>query len=236
MATQERNQSLDAGISTVTEPVTDSEALANGPPLVGASEQTTMPVPPGFDASADGHSKHTTPLQDDVELVPEITFLLSSRHLSLASRYFNTQFNSPWREAITLGPDGRYQLDASDWDVDALLLLMQIIHAKTKDIPRRIDLETLAKIAVMIDYYECHDAIAFFSNMWVEALEKQLPSECNRELVLWLSISVILRQDTVFKAVTKTAVQKSKGPVPTLELPIPPSLIGKRLLCHNFRC
>ncbi|KAK1992543.1 hypothetical protein LX36DRAFT_694203 [Colletotrichum falcatum] len=154
----------------------------------------------------------------------EIIFLLSSQHLSLASHYVKAQLNDTWSKP-TLGSDGRYQLDASDWDVNALLLLMRIFHRKTKGIPRRIDLEALTKMAVIIDYYKCHEAIAFFSDIWIEALQNQLPSECNRELVLWLSISYILQQETMFKAVTKVAIQKSKGPIPTLKLPIPQSLI-----------
>ncbi|WQF77009.1 Putative SKP1/BTB/POZ domain superfamily protein [Colletotrichum destructivum] len=227
---QESSQSLDHGISLATEHATehatDSEALAVGPPSVDDSEQVTMPVPLKFCTSTDGESpNHKTPLQDDVVLEPEVSFLVSSRHLSLASDYFKTQLSSRWRKATTIRLDGRCQFDASDWDVDALLLLLRIIHGRTKEIPRRVDLETLAKVAVLIDYYKCHDAIAFFSDMWVEALKPQLPSECNRELVLWLSISIILQQDTVFQAVTKTAVQKSKGPIPTLELPIPPRLV-----------
>ncbi|KAK2030301.1 hypothetical protein LX32DRAFT_615728 [Colletotrichum zoysiae] len=151
----------------------------------------------------------------------EIKFLLSSRHLILASRYYDKKVNGTWEEATPHPADGRYHLEASDWDPAALLILMNVIHGRTRSVPRRVDCEMLAKIAVLVDYYDCLEAVEVFSSMWIDALNDQLPSECSRELVLWLLIAHVFHQDDVFAKITKTAVLGGQGPMPTLELPIP---------------
>lgn len=39
-----------------------------------------------------------------------------------------------------------------DWDADALLILMHIMHGQTRRVPRSVSLELLAKIAVLPDH------------------------------------------------------------------------------------
>jgi len=157
----------------------------------------------------------------DVHQESEIEFLLSSRHLILASHYFDKKLNGTWKEATPDPTDGRYHLETSDWDPDALLILMNIIHGRTRSVPRRVDCEMLAKIAVLVDYYNCHEVVEVFSSMWTDALKNQLPSECTRDLVLWLLIAHVFRLDDVFANITKTAVLEGQGPMPTMDLPMP---------------
>ncbi|EFQ26812.1 hypothetical protein CGRA01v4_08918 [Colletotrichum graminicola] len=155
----------------------------------------------------------------------ETKLLLSSRHLILASHYFDKKLNGTWKEATPHPTDGRYHLEASDWDSDALLILMNVIHGRTRSVPRHVDCEMLAKIAVLVDYYKCHEVVEVYSSIWIDALKNQLPSECTRDLVLWLLIAYVFRVDDVFASITKTAVLKGQGPMPTMDLPIPPTVI-----------
>uniref|UniRef100_L2GB48 Uncharacterized protein n=1 Tax=Colletotrichum fructicola (strain Nara gc5) TaxID=1213859 RepID=L2GB48_COLFN len=134
--------------------------------------------------------------------------------------YFKKALSELWAKTLVHSEDGRRHLQAADWDADALLILMHIFHARTQNIPRSVDLEQLAKIAVLVDYYDCHDTVEFFATLWIHSLQEQLSLQCNRELILWLLVSVVFRRDDLFQAVTKIAVTKSKGPLPTLELPV----------------
>ncbi|KAK1986716.1 hypothetical protein LZ30DRAFT_581472 [Colletotrichum cereale] len=161
----------------------------------------------------------------NIEQEPEVKFILSSRHLILASRYFNAKLNGTWKEATPHAFDNRHHMEASDWDPDALLILMHAIHGRTRSVPRRIDCEMLAKIAVLVDYYDCHEVVEVFSSMWIDALKDQIPSECNRDLLLWLCIAHVFKQDDAFAKITKTAILEGKGPMPTVDLPIPPIVI-----------
>ncbi|KAL0941934.1 uncharacterized protein CTRU02_204697 [Colletotrichum truncatum] len=155
-------------------------------------------------------------------------FVLSSKHLILASGYFRAKLSGPWKEASTRGVDGRYHVEASDWDDQALLLVMRVLHGKNSKIPRRISLELLAKIAVLVDYYDCFEATEIISSIWIDALRNEIPSELNRELVLWLLISKVFHQSEIILQVTKTAIGRSLGLMPALGLPIPSETLDKK--------
>lgn len=157
-----------------------------------------------------------------------VRFLLSSRHLSLASRYFKAELNGPWTEATADINDGLRHVEASDWDDQALLLLMRVLHGLNREVPHTITLEMLAKIAVLVDYYDCHEAVQLAVHMWIGALQDCLPLECNRDLILWLSVSIIFRQPEIFRKITKLAIRESREPLPALDLPISQTVIGKR--------
>lgn len=166
-------------------------------------------------------------LTTDTDEEPEIKFLVSSRHLILASGYFKAKFTGPWKEASVDPTDGLYHLEASDWDPDALLILMQVIHGRTRLVPRQVNLDMLARITVVVDYYDCHEVIEVFSSIWIDDLNKGLPTEYGRSLILWLLISLVFHKDEIFSTITKTTILKSTTPVPTLGLPISSTVIGE---------
>ncbi|KAK6206184.1 hypothetical protein QIS74_13603 [Colletotrichum tabaci] len=151
----------------------------------------------------------------------EIKYLVSSRHLTLASTKFEAEFKGPWMEGSVKNIDGCYPIDASEWDPDALLILMRVIHGQTRSIPRQVGLEMLAKIAVLVDDYNSSEVVEVFANIWIDALKDKLSTQYGRDDVLWLLISYVFQQEDIFLQMTKIAVTQSTGPVPTLELPIP---------------
>jgi hypothetical protein len=159
----------------------------------------------------------------------EVQMRVSSRHLILASPYFKAALDGPWREAASVSADCCRYIYADDWDPQAFLILMHIIHGRNRQVPRLVSLELLAKIAVLVDYYECHEAVEVFAALWLREMksESQLPTQVSRELVLWLCISWVFGDVDVFTSVTSTALQQSRGPLATLGLPIPERIIGK---------
>ncbi|GJC82996.1 hypothetical protein ColLi_05834 [Colletotrichum liriopes] len=211
--------------SLVVWPSSPIQEPASEPPEDIVSPDIPAPERPCIQSGAgeDSPSVQNANIDDEAE----IKFLLSSRHLVLASRYFNAKLNGTWKEATPHPVDRRYHLEASDWDPDALLILMQVIHGRMRSVPRRIDFEMLAKIAVLVDYYDCHEVIEVFSSIWIDSLKGQLPSGCNRDLVLWLLISHVFQQDDIFSRITQTAVLEGQGPLPTMDLPIPSIIIGE---------
>ncbi|KXH69386.1 hypothetical protein CSAL01_07731 [Colletotrichum salicis] len=213
LAEDELSRSLNAA---------DSPVVNNGSEHPQTPDAETHPPMSSYDQ---------TQVQSPVSTVSCVEFIVSSRHLTLSSHYFRAQLCGPWAEALVYSQDGRRHIRAHGWDADALLLLMQIFHAKTRDVPRFISLEQLAKIAILVDYYSCYNAVRFFSVLWIDALKEPLPSQCNRELILWLFVAVVFRRDDIFQTITKTAVTESKGLLPTLGLPISGTLIGL-CSCH----
>lgn len=62
-----------------------------------------------------------------------------------------------WKETTL---SSQNNIEVYDWDAKAILIVMDIIHGRTHQVPRSIDLELLAKIALVIDFFDCHEVVA----------------------------------------------------------------------------
>jgi hypothetical protein len=158
----------------------------------------------------------------------EIHYHVSSRHLRLASTRFESMLSrGNWKEGLPNEKDGLYHISAEDWDKEALLILLNVLHHHNRQVPRSVSLEMLARIAVLIDYYDCAEAVEFCTERWVESLRKTstVPLSLCRELLLWMCIAWVLRLPHEFTQATAVAI-KGNGRLSTLGLPIT-SCIGK---------
>jgi hypothetical protein len=133
--------------------------------------------------------------------------------------------NRPWREADSLLS---HQIEAENFDEEALLILMHIIHGHHRSVPRTLSLEQVAKIAVIIDYYQCHEAVEIYMEMWIRHLNREVPTKYCKELILWLLILYVFPNPDLFLQVTAVAVRQSRGPLQTMGLPISPGVVGEQ--------
>lgn len=140
-----------------------------------------------------------------------------------------------WKES-TLTSDLHYLLDASDWDTDAFQIIMDIIHGRSRRVPRSLNLELLAKVAVLVDYYDCHDTVKFFSDTWIENLQtwKHRSPQLCRDLILRLCISYVFNQAPTIHEMLHFVVREARGPLQTLGLPLPKRMIG--MFIHEENC
>lgn len=159
--------------------------------------------------------------------VLQTRFRLSSTHLILASPYFRAMLRGPWKETTSATSSLRI-VYASDWHEDALQILMDILHGNSQKVPRSVTLELLAQIAVVVDYYDCRDAVKFFSDTWFEEIEKKMapPQEYSRDFMLWFFVSSFFNKAKTMKVLADFAVRAARGPLQTLDLPFPGNLIG----------
>ena len=199
---------------------------------VGFFGDTSSDNVPLKESSKSGEScqdiaEHGIPLPYSSETPDHMWIRVSSRHLTLASPYFSRMLQGPWKEAENVRTSGFVSVDEEDLDVDALVIVMNIVHGRTRSVPRKIDLETLAKIAVIVDKFECAEAVEVFTDMWIAHLKNVIPSLYSRDTMLWICISWVFRQPNVFQLATSAALKHSTGPVQYLGLPIPSSVIGK---------
>ncbi|KAK1240579.1 hypothetical protein MKX07_004607 [Trichoderma sp. CBMAI-0711] len=137
---------------------------------------------------------------------PEVRMRLSARHLTLASAYFQKLTANEWKETTTEG-DYSYVVSAEDWDEQALLILMEIIHGKTAGLSMSMDLETVAKLCALVDYYQCHEALKFFIQLWLPGIDKV--SYTGRNLLLRLSISCVYPDAPTFQRLTATLIKEN---------------------------
>ncbi|KAH6872041.1 hypothetical protein B0T10DRAFT_533321 [Thelonectria olida] len=144
---------------------------------------------------------------------------VSSRHLILASPVFRNMLDGPFKEGTACEP-GRRQISTSNWDANALMILLNIIHGHLREVPRSLSLEMPAKFAIIVDYYKCHEVVEVFVDIWLKAMENNLPTFHGKELMLWLLVSWVFSQD-------ETRIKHSKNTIMAMDLPIPGDVLGK---------
>ncbi|KAL7903657.1 hypothetical protein GGI35DRAFT_403840 [Trichoderma velutinum] len=155
-----------------------------------------------------------------------IQMQLSSKHLQLASDYFSKMLaNDNWKESTP--KDGfSFSIPASGWNEEAFLTVMRILHAQTTRLPQIVNLEMLAKIAVIVDYYQCHGATDFFTKAWIAKLEEPLPTSFGRSLLLRFLVSWVFSEADTFRQLSQIIIRESRGPANAQDLPIPGAIIG----------
>ena len=119
------------------------------------------------------------------------------------------------------------EITAESWDIGALLILLHAIHNKYRQIPRKLTLEMLAKVAVIADYYECKESFYIMTDIWINNLEEKIPMTYSRNLILWLWVSWFFQLPSQFKETTSAVMSLSENYVHGWGLPISHEVIGK---------
>lgn len=152
---------------------------------------------------------------------------VSAKHLMFASPVFRKLLTGGWKEGTTYLEKRSVDITAKDWDIEALLIFLRVIHGQQYQIPQKLTLEMLAKVAVLVDYYECREAMYIWTTTWIDALEKELPKTFTRDILLWLWISWFFQLPARFKETTSIVMSWSNGSISNLGLPIPDQVIGE---------
>jgi hypothetical protein len=171
---------------------------------------------------------------EDVTEEERIEILVSSKHLSLASSFFKRRTRPAWASSIknhSIGPQGNQipESDLGHLDADAMIIVMNILHGRAKNVPRTIDLDMIAKVAIIVDYLDCAEPMEIYTERWFVDLAplKIAQNIYDRSLVLWILVSSVFQLPEMFTLVTRIAIRYTKEPISSLELPISNCIIGK---------
>jgi hypothetical protein len=228
--------------------IKDKQAKANGIPpldetvpdpereLESEPEPEPEPEPELEPEPVDEPIDESTQKTDQYQSEHNVYIQVSAKHLMLASPVFKSMLTGSWKESVIFSKlqKGSIEITAETWDIDCFLILLRIIHCQADHIPRKLSLEMLAKVAVIADYYKCKEAVRFFSDTWIEALEDTYLEEYSRDLILRLWIAWFFQLSSQFKKVTSIAISHNGGFISNLGLPIPNRVIGKLPIAPNF--
>jgi len=206
------------------------ELLSAGIP----EDSSALPLNNGSTAPAEASSatQHTPPPiapEEPGELEEQsIHYHVSSRHLMLASPTFKRILaKEGFAESIRNDVDGLYHMVAHDWDPEAFLIVLRIVHGRNKQVPREVTLEMLAKIALLKDYFNFGEALDVFIEIWVRSFpEACLPTTYCRDLVLWTWVAWAFDIEKHFKEATAIAIKQCTESLQTMDLPIPEVVSG----------
>lgn len=200
-------------LATDTSTIENSSMSLNVDPLIQQPSTATAEEPNVEAPTEETKVMHTL-----------IHYHVSSSQLKLSSREFDKMLSARnWREGTPDTDDGLLHIFAEDWDEDALLILLNVIHLRNRKVPRSISLETLAKIALLVDYYDCLEAVELPAEIWIRGLKNStpIPSKHCRDLMLWMCIAWALKLPEEFAQTTAIAIKQSQQEeLSTLGLPI----------------
>ncbi|KAL5342711.1 hypothetical protein BJX70DRAFT_394547 [Aspergillus crustosus] len=155
-----------------------------------------------------------------------VRFLASSKHLTLASPIFKRMLSMLWTEGRELGHNRKVTLETTGWDVDAVRMLLLMIHAQPQKLPSRIDTGQLTKLSIVADYYECRELVTYYANTWFKKL-LNTPCHYSFHVVTWIWLGYFFRRPKAFKEYTKIWIRDSATPLDPsyFGLPIPGHII-----------
>ncbi|KAL6914965.1 hypothetical protein FSST1_012725 [Fusarium sambucinum] len=106
------------------------------------------------------------PCKDDGE-PNEIQFRVSTRNLCLVSSVFRAMIEGQYKESQP-NSQGLLELSASEWNVEAFVILLNIMHGHHRQVTKAPGLELIAHIGILVDYYDCLEVVEIFYERWTQ--------------------------------------------------------------------
>ncbi|KAJ6784542.1 hypothetical protein PWT90_06760 [Aphanocladium album] len=158
-------------------------------------------------------------------------FRISSSVLRLASAQYRRSLSCAYPGTIksqSLLEDGTTcdVVCMEEWDPNAFLIFLNILHGHYRQVPVSVNIDILGKLAALVDYYECHERVELFAKRWIQAMRGDLPDTYGEIVILWLAISWVFGDESIFKKMTEIVLKQSKCPFTADTLPLPPMLLS----------
>ncbi|OJJ29649.1 hypothetical protein ASPWEDRAFT_83141, partial [Aspergillus wentii DTO 134E9] len=146
----------------------------------------------------------------------------SSKHLILACSQFERSLQAAFQEGTALRATGCVRFSVQDWEAIPFLILMLIIHHRTRMVPREVSFQRLAEIAQLVDYYECYEAVELFSDSWLVKLgiRSGIPKSVDMATKC-LFISWVFNEAPAFQVASKYLESRSTSVISFNQLPVP---------------
>ncbi|KAJ4141788.1 hypothetical protein NW768_001006 [Fusarium equiseti] len=153
----------------------------------------------------------------------QICLLVSSTHLTLSSPVFKAMLDGSFSESKR-NEDNLFELKTFEWNAEALVILLDIIHGHHRSLPKTVTLDTLIEVAMLCDYYQCEEIVEVFADRWITALSEDKPYE-EQATMDWMFIAWVFQKDMLFTAKVAATLQHSRIPVQT-DLTLPSMITG----------
>jgi hypothetical protein len=200
-----------------------------------------------------------------------VTAHVSSSAMSFASPVWKKFIFPPWKPMAVQDPTTTYEytpaakkskvtgekekdksvlpveeVDFSDDNGEALLILLRIAHLRFHDTPTTLAYQTLLQVAVLCDQYQCINLVRPWLPQWL-ADEEQSSRKFGQEN--WMFIAWVFGREKVFEALAEDLVlglipvndivyRKSKSLADMCKIndPMPPGTIGKITFINSWIC
>jgi hypothetical protein len=151
----------------------------------------------------------------------------------LASKYFQKLVKGPWAEPTTMKENKRI-VEASGWQEDAFLIVLNAIHGHFNQVPRDPPLSQKVQVATICDYYQCAESLSIYAAFWEsEWLSSEgAPEEADSdEAGQRLMVSIILGQQNDLRRFISWHVSEGCGPIGDVNGPFMPAVLSESPSC-----
>ncbi|KAL4779654.1 hypothetical protein BJX76DRAFT_72846 [Aspergillus varians] len=151
-----------------------------------------------------------------------LSILASSKHLILGSTYFATILLNFTYEADE-DPDSRFFRQSTKSDGVAFIYMLAIMHCRNHLIPTSVPFKTLADMAILVNYYDCYEAVKAIADTWINQLaSKPIPYSTEDIGLRWVLIAWVFHRNDIFHNATRELINESPGRIGVgCTLPIP---------------
>jgi BTB/POZ domain len=144
--------------------------------------------------------------------VKEFRLRVSSFKLISSSRYFQKMLEgSRFREGKELNEHGFIEIELLDPEDEptAMMIILGILYGTDVQVPVKLDLPTLDKVAILVDKYQWHALVTPHAISWLDNLldSRGYPDTIDETLLMWLFIASLFGMKDQFKTLSKVAQQ-----------------------------
>lgn len=100
-------------------------------------------------------------------------FLVCSRTLARATKYFDTMLYGSWRKSLSSNCSDRDPKSAAQWTVsvfedppDAFQVMLNVVHGNMDKVPEKMDRSLLSKIIILADKYVMTESLRRVVHIW----------------------------------------------------------------------
>ncbi|PVH85234.1 hypothetical protein DL98DRAFT_409677 [Cadophora sp. DSE1049] len=148
--------------------------------------------------------------------VSDVRMQVSSKHLAMASPVFKAMLAHGFAEGEALRTQGKVEIPLPDDDPEAMAVLLDIIHGRSRRVPREVSVTQLALLAIVIDKYHSHEVAEVYSDIWLHHFKDEYDdfiindeSDLSMQL-MWLTISWVFGNNTIFNMATANLIREDK--------------------------
>ncbi|KAH7420007.1 hypothetical protein BKA64DRAFT_752560 [Cadophora sp. MPI-SDFR-AT-0126] len=146
---------------------------------------------------------------------PNIRMQVSSKHLAMASPVFKAMIAHGFAEGEALRAHGKVEIPLPGDDSADMTILLDIIHGRSRRVPREVSMTLLALLAIAVDKYLLQEVSEVYSDIWIDSFKDEFDdfmtafdeaSDLSIQL-MWLTISWVFRNPVKFKTATKNLIK-----------------------------
>ncbi|KAK2136248.1 hypothetical protein NOF04DRAFT_1363739 [Fusarium oxysporum II5] len=190
-------------------------------PIVNLRQYGTEPPQYYQDVSSVGVPVWHSPALKDKKAA-EYRLRVSSHHLTSVSPMFSCMLKGPWKESAA--PDAATSSDswdqtpaataireisATDWNIHALITVLNIIHGRHNEIPRQVSIKFIVDVAVIVNYYECAGSVTLAAELWRAGVN--VPETYGKKSIMLLFVSWVFSWTKMFSSMAHLVLEQGEG-------------------------